>query len=80
MRYLYYMEHFETQLTPDKSVLLTNIIQIELAQLHGESIDAFIERHASDFRNTITAHPELIEKFEQDHDAALQEIEQYVYH
>lgn len=74
------MEQFENISGPDKNLLTTKIMQLELAELHSESIETFIEKHAKDFRKIITEHPELLEKFEQNHDGALDELGKYLYH
>lgn len=74
------MEHFKNISTPDNHLLTTNIMQLELAQLHDESIDTFIEKHADNFRKIITSHPELLEKFKEDPASTLNELEKYVYH
>ncbi len=68
------------QPTQNKSVLIANMMQIKLAQLHGESIDSFIEKHSSDFRNIINDHPEFIDDFEKDENKALKEVGDIIYH
>ncbi|MCF7843761.1 hypothetical protein K9M47_02590 [Candidatus Gracilibacteria bacterium] len=74
------MEHLENIPTLDKSVFIANMMQIKLAQSHSESIDDFINLHAVTFRETLDAHPDLIEKFEIDPEATLTEIGKYLYH
>lgn len=74
------MEHFENISTPDKSLLITNIMQLELAKLHNESIEDFITKYAGQFRNTLINHPEFIQRFEENQDKVLQEIEAIIYH
>lgn len=74
------MEQFNNTPTPDNSLFTTNIMQLGLAELHNESIDDFITKHADDFRKIITEHPELIKKFEQSPDTTLDELGKYLYH
>ncbi len=74
------MENFEIQTNQDKAVIIANTMQMELAQLHGETIEDFITKHASDFRNVIDTHPEFIDIFEKDHEKALEEIGDIIYH
>ncbi|MDP3957969.1 MAG: hypothetical protein Q8Q36_00720 [bacterium] len=55
-------------------------MQIRLAERHNEDLDDFIAEHAAEFRKTVGEHPELIEKFEEDPEKALGELDHYLYH
>lgn len=64
----------------EREVQMGNTIQIQLAQMHGEDLEVFAGVHGEEFRSLITTHPELVRKFEEDPQAALQEIEKIIYH
>ncbi len=64
----------------EREVQMGNTIQIQLAQMHGEDLEVFVRAHSEEFRSLITAHPELVKKFEEDPQSTLQEMEKIIYH
>lgn len=60
-------------------VLLEKMAQIKLAELHSEDLFSWIDEHANDFRNVINEHPELIDKFEDEPEQTLKELDDYLY-
>ncbi len=70
------MENFKI----NKNLENRNIIQIMLAERHGESIEDFISKHSEDFGNTVESHPEFLDEFETDKEKALKDIEGIIYH
>ena len=64
----------------DKNVLSTNQMQMQLADMHGEDISAFIEAHAEEFRSIVDAHPEFLEEFQTAPEETLKKIEPLLYH
>ncbi|HVB19764.1 MAG TPA: hypothetical protein VNF51_00535 [Candidatus Paceibacterota bacterium] len=61
-------------------VLVGNLMQQQLAERHGETIETFIERHAAQFRDVLNKHPEYIAKFDDNAEETLQHIETILYH
>ena len=57
-----------------------NMIQIMLAQKHGQDIGAFIGEHAKDVSDYIDSHPDILNKFDNDPDGVLDELDKVVYH
>lgn len=66
--------------TADKMTVLGNLMQVMLAQKHGERYEEFIELHAKTLREALDSHPEFLEKFEKDPSSVLKELEEIVYH
>jgi hypothetical protein len=50
----------------ERDVQMGNIIQTQIAQMHGEDLEVFADTHGGEFRSLITNHPELVKKFEKD--------------
>jgi hypothetical protein len=80
--YTFLMERFEfpPQERRDRIVDIGNLIQLQLAERHGETIENFIEKHAKDFRDVLDAHPEIIEGFDHTTEEMLHRIETVLYH
>lgn len=54
--------------------MVTNHMQLMLAQLSGEDIGDFIEHHAEAFRALVDAHPEYVRTYPEDPARVLKEI------
>lgn len=70
-------QNFEQE---NNRTLIGNMMQVELAERHGESIEDFITKHAGDFREVVDKHPEFLDEFEEDKELALKHVEDIVYH
>lgn len=57
-----------------------NIIQIMLAEKQGESIDDFIDKHATKFRQVADENPNWLIEFSTNPDAILKQFESKVFH
>lgn len=64
----------------DRKVALGNQMQIQLAVLHGEQVEDFIERHATEFREIINSNPELLDTYTQDPEGTLKKVSEIIYH
>ena len=73
-----YLENATNQV--ERNTLIGNIMQAELARIHEEAFDKFLETHAEGFRNLMDANPELIDEFEKDPETTLAKISETIYH
>ena len=64
----------------DNKVGFTNQMQIDLAVMNGQALEAFIEHHAQDFRKVIEENPGLVERYLKDKNAVLSELQSILYH
>lgn len=64
----------------NERVMLGNQMQMELASMHGEQLEDFIEKHAADFRATVDRQPELLQEFKDNPDSALKKLSESIYH
>jgi hypothetical protein len=58
----------------------SNILQIKLAEAHGESLEDFVANHADQFREVIKRQPEFIERFQDDPEGVIREMGSILYH
>lgn len=56
-----------------------NLLQIQLAEMHGEDLETFSDKHAEDFRRTVSTQPELIQQYNTDPDAVLKALGDIIY-
>lgn len=73
-----YLDNATTQV--ERNTLIGNIMQVELARIHEEAFDKFLETHAEGFRRMVDANPELIDEFEKDPEMTLAKISETIYH
>ena len=66
--------------TESNPTAVTNQMQMELAGMHGEDLNMFIETRAQEFRTIVTEHPEFLDEFEVAPEATLKKIEPLLYH
>ena len=64
----------------DKLAVLGNIMQVRLAEIHGEDFGDFLDSHADGFRVYAKEHPEIFEEYKRNPDVTLQEISENIYH
>lgn len=64
----------------DRELVLSNLMQVQLASVHEEDFGEFLDKHGNDFRLAVTENPSLLTKFEQDPESALSEISAIIYH
>ncbi len=64
----------------DRNVALGNQMQMQLAEKHGEQLGDFIELHAEQFREIVTANPHFLEEYSHAPDSALEKVEKIIYH
>jgi hypothetical protein len=64
----------------NETTLLRNMMQIQLADLCGESIDEFIERHAERFHDLIQANPDLLDEYKRTPDSILAKVKEKILH
>jgi len=65
-------ESFSQQPEPDSTILM----QAELLKKHPN----WIEEHAVEFRGFIEEHPEVVERYKEDPEETIQELENKFYH
>jgi hypothetical protein len=67
------------ELYEKSSTGIGNLIQANLAQMHGETFDQFLDNHADDFRKVLSNQPELLEQYDTDPAGTLKAIEDILY-
>lgn len=61
-------------------VASANQMQAELARIHNENLDNFIETKAEEFRAIVDAHPEFLEDYPNHPEEVLKKIDPLLYH
>jgi hypothetical protein len=64
----------------DIKVASANQMQAELARMHNQDLGDFIITNAEEFRNIVTAHPELLNEYQTAPEETLKKIEPLLYH
>lgn len=64
----------------DRVVALRNKMQFALADRHQEDFDTFLELRALPFKELVEKDVSILEMFEEDPEAALEQVEKIIYH
>jgi len=73
------MEQIENSVDNSK-MEIGNMLQLQLAAMHNEDIELFIENHAEAFRVLMNATPSFYEDYQNDPDGTLIKISKQIYH
>jgi hypothetical protein len=74
-------KHEQMQMSAEDIIVETKLeIQQKLAQEHGEDMYSFIENHAKDFGDFVSNNSSILEKYREDPDGTLREVEKIIYH
>lgn len=72
------MEHMG-DLYEQSQMGVENLLQVRLAEMHGEDMETFVDKHAENFRKTVNTRPELLQQYGADPEAVLRALDEIIY-
>jgi hypothetical protein len=68
------------QTEAERLVGLRNDMQVKLALRNDEEFEEFLDKHALAFKEAVEADQSILDKYAENPDAALEEVEAIIYH